>query len=636
MAKAIARDTGSIALWNDHLDEGLILLGSTNTYVSCAKRDVMYTSITIGDAVSFVTIRDNQAGQSKATYVQKIENQNKPPSTRVQTFSYPDPQNHCAKGRLLFQTSCYDATQLERIHAEYKSDYASAPRFLFGDNNQDKDVVGKYDRTIGYGIVTTFVGAPIPNLRAYKSKMDEQFKPLADHLRNGYDVIVPTPTAVDISKDRRRYYDRRTNKQAIFHNLGTGIASLSMDRVKYIQTKIDELAKIAQNVEYVEYYKYDPNNEKHEQKTDSDPKANQLQRQSTIESESTLEEIRDSFYADDNPLRTSSTMRGVSHLTLGISPLSIKRHGSTAITDGYFAADIMRRIQHGNNLNLSKIKMKKAKIGRGTSAIVHLAMYNKREIALKEYKFNETDFEFNTENLSEFQNELNILQLLGHNNVNVIHFYGYHLNVRKKVLKFAFEYCPNGTVFDLIHPLLVSSPYQYKDMIKMLLDIANGMSYMHSKHIINRDLKARNLLLFDDYHVKITDFGAGVIVEGDKDDCFEQYKLYEPIGTSGYMAPEVVNVCVKHKQGNTCSVEQGYNYKIDVFSFGCICYEFWTKKFVSGIQYLTRYEHLKEDLHLDLVPSECPDEFQDVITLCWQFNPEKRPPFDGVIEMLRE
>eukprot|EP01084_Bolivina_argentea_P303920 524818_1 len=305
-----------------------------------------------------------------------------------------------------------------------------------------------------------------------------------------------------------------------------------------------------------------------------------------IETEFTSEslaELRDSFHRDrnKNPLSTTHSMHDVSHL---YSPASLKPHVSVAVTAGNFCSVIMRKIEHGNNLNLSKIEMKKENVGRGTSALVHLAMYNNREIALKEYKFNDTDFNFT--NLSEFQNELYILQELDH--TNVIHFYGYHLNVHKKVLKVAFEFCPNGTLFDLIHPLLVQSPYQYKDMIHMLLDIANGMQYMHSRHIINRDLKPRNLLLFDNYHVKITDFGASVLADCEKvDDCesFEEFKLTEPIGTNGYKAPEVVRVDVK----------KGYNYKIDVFSFGCICYELWTKQFVSGIQYLTRYEHLKED-----------------------------------------
>eukprot|EP01083_Nonionella_stella_P126732 383718_1 len=176
-------------------------------------------------------------------------------------------------GCLVLQTSWYDKTQFERIDTEYKPNYASAPRFLFGDNNQDKEreswksrqmfggqagVVGKYDRTIGYGIVTTFFGASTPSLSRYKSKMDEQFKPMADHLRKGYDVIVPTPTSTDINKNRRRYYDSRTKKQVIFHNLGTGIALLSMGHIKYIQTKIDELKKIARKVDYAAYYNYDP------------------------------------------------------------------------------------------------------------------------------------------------------------------------------------------------------------------------------------------------------------------------------------------------------------------------------------------------------------------------------------------
>eukprot|EP01083_Nonionella_stella_P143005 443567_1 len=241
---AESRHTGSITRWNDRTGKGQIRLGSSNTHVTYTKSDVTYGSVKVGDIVSFIKIKESRTGQFTARNVEKtqksyshnIANQNNPKRNSRKNM------NQKPKGCLVFQTSWYNSTQFERIAAEYKSDYTSAPRFLFGDNNQDNHrrssqsrqmfggqagVVGKYDRTIGYGIVTSFVGAPIPGLSAYKSKMNQQFKTLADHLRNGYDVIVPTPTSMDIKKNRSRYYDG--NKQIIFHNLGTGIALLSMD-----------------------------------------------------------------------------------------------------------------------------------------------------------------------------------------------------------------------------------------------------------------------------------------------------------------------------------------------------------------------------------------------------------------------
>eukprot|EP01083_Nonionella_stella_P257030 880198_1 len=115
---------------------------------------------------------------------------------------------------------------------------------------------------------------------------------------------------------------------------------------------------------------------------------------------------------------------------------SLSQSSSTGITNGYFANNIMRKIEKSSNLKLNKVTIKKQRVGRGTSAYVHLAMYNQNEIALKEYKFK--DSEFNDRTLAEFENELNILDLANH--PNIIQLYGFHLNIHKRILNLAFEY----------------------------------------------------------------------------------------------------------------------------------------------------------------------------------------------------
>merc|ERR1712113_971799 len=100
----------------------------------------------------------------------------------------------------------------------------------------------------------------------------------------------------------------------------------------------------------------------------------------------------------------------------------------------------------------------------------------------------------------------------------------------------------------------------------MLFDIAKGMKYLHSMNIIHRDLKPKNLLLFENFHIKITDFGESILIDTD---CynFSEYKLFDVVGTDGYKAPEIIQI----------DAVKGYNYKIDVFSFGTICYELYTQ-----------------------------------------------------------
>ncbi|XP_062121453.1 putative mitogen-activated protein kinase kinase kinase 7-like [Drosophila sulfurigaster albostrigata] len=93
------------------------------------------------------------------------------------------------------------------------------------------------------------------------------------------------------------------------------------------------------------------------------------------------------------------------------------------------------------------------------------------------------------------------------------------------------------------------------ERIDWMLQCAKGIEYLHKKNIAHRDLKTQNLLLFNGYHtLKICDFGTvkELVTKNTQD-----------VGTVCYMAPEVYNFNVNEK----------YNEKCDVFSFGIIFWE---------------------------------------------------------------
>uniref|UniRef100_A0A3B1K128 non-specific serine/threonine protein kinase n=1 Tax=Astyanax mexicanus TaxID=7994 RepID=A0A3B1K128_ASTMX len=90
-------------------------------------------------------------------------------------------------------------------------------------------------------------------------------------------------------------------------------------------------------------------------------------------------------------------------------------------------------------------------------------------------------------------------------------------------------------------------------VIHWLVQLLLGVSYMHHRRILHRDLKAKNVFLKGN-NMKIGDFGVSCLLMGSSD------LATTFTGTPYYMSPEAIS-------------HRGYNSKSDIWSLGCILYE---------------------------------------------------------------
>eukprot|EP00485_Elphidium_margaritaceum_P013387 CAMPEP_0202731034 /NCGR_PEP_ID=MMETSP1385-20130828/186943_1 /ASSEMBLY_ACC=CAM_ASM_000861 /TAXON_ID=933848 /ORGANISM="Elphidium margaritaceum" /LENGTH=743 /DNA_ID=CAMNT_0049397317 /DNA_START=44 /DNA_END=2275 /DNA_ORIENTATION=- len=149
--------------------------------------------------------------------------------------------------------------------------HANWPVYLFGDNDIDNsrppnteremlgglaNVAGQYDRTIAFGIVTTFYAyKPMPDFTKFKDIINRQFEVLCkQYVQQGHDLIVPCPNNFDLKRHFHSFFQQLSSnavdatpqyQQVIFHNIGTGIARLPLLYLKYIQYKLDVIDKMA-------------------------------------------------------------------------------------------------------------------------------------------------------------------------------------------------------------------------------------------------------------------------------------------------------------------------------------------------------------------------------------------------------
>lgn len=109
-----------------------------------------------------------------------------------------------------------------------------------------------------------------------------------------------------------------------------------------------------------------------------------------------------------------------------------------------------------------------------------------------------------------------------------------------------------------LHNFIYEEEESYEHVKKYMVDMLLGVEYMHLNHIIHRDIKPGNILIFPD-HVKICDFGFSkpYTYQGDQT---------PGIVTVSYRAPEILLNC------------PDYDYKIDVWSLGCVFFELIAKR----------------------------------------------------------
>nr|XP_058902715.1 calcium/calmodulin-dependent protein kinase kinase 1 isoform X2 [Kogia breviceps] len=131
--------------------------------------------------------------------------------------------------------------------------------------------------------------------------------------------------------------------------------------------------------------------------------------------------------------------------------------------------------------------------------------------------------------LERVYQEIAILKKLDH--VNVVKLIEVLDDPAEDNLYLVFDLLRKGPVMEVP----CDKPFPEEQARLYLRDIILGLEYLHYQKIIHRDIKPSNLLLGDDGHVKIADFGVSNQFEGN------DARLSSTAGTPAFMAPEAIS-----------------------------------------------------------------------------------------------
>ncbi|KAK5811174.1 hypothetical protein PVK06_026496 [Gossypium arboreum] len=224
-------------------------------------------------------------------------------------------------------------------------------------------------------------------------------------------------------------------------------------------------------------------------------------------------------------------------------------------------------------IDLAKLDIRYV-IAHGTYGTVYRGVYDTQDVAVKVLDWGEDGIATVAEAAAlraSFRQEVAVWQKL--DNPNVTKFIGASMGTSNlkiptkdgisennnslpaRACCVVVEYLPGGTLKNFLIRNR-RKKLAFKVVIQIALDLSRGLSYLHSKKIVHRDVKTENMLLDAHRTVKIADFGvARVEAQNPRDMTGET-------GTLGYMAPEVLD-------------GKPYNRKCDVYSFGICLWEIY-------------------------------------------------------------
>ncbi|GAB2283752.1 hypothetical protein Dimus_018244 [Dionaea muscipula] len=256
------------------------------------------------------------------------------------------------------------------------------------------------------------------------------------------------------------------------------------------------------------------------------------------------------------------------------------------------------------------------KIGEGAHAKVYEGKYKNQNVAVKIVPRGETQEEI-TRREARFAREIAMLSRVKHK--NLVKFIG---ACKEPVMVIVTELLLGGTLRKF---LLNMRPKCLNTHVVagFALDIARAMECLHSHGIIHRDLKPENLILTADHKtLKLADFGLA------REESLTEMMTAET-GTYRWMAPELYStVTLRHGE------KKHYNNKVDAYSFAIVLWELIHNKLpfegMSNLQaaYAAAFKNVRPSAQ------DLPEDLSLIVTSCWAEDPNTRPRFSQIIQML--
>jgi len=214
--------------------------------------------------------------------------------------------------------------------------------------------------------------------------------------------------------------------------------------------------------------------------------------------------------------------------------------------------------------------------------------------------------------IRRFTHELRYARKITHENVIRI----YDFIIQRKTYAISMEYFPSRSLTSVI---CAQNKISMRRAVQIMRDVCLGMRSAQAVNVVHRDLKPGNILINDDYLVKIVDFGLAAAASSNDSRLTKTGIL---LGTPTYMAPEQV----RGKQIDS---------RTDIYSVGVIMYEIFTGKapYVGEESMAIMFQHVEGNATPPHeVNPNIPESLEKIIVKAMSVDADKRyQTFDEIL-----